>query len=93
MDDDLLFDNKIYINESSPITKTYYDYLMNSDIMYEYLKTHNTKENWYLIFNNKVAKQVVFNLFDQPIPKLDSEGFWSYDKKEKWVMFSFDGSN
>ena len=87
-----LFNNKIFINDKSPITKMYYDYLMNSEIMYEYLKTHNSKENWFLVFNNKVAKQVVSNLFEQPIKKLNSNGFWYFDRKEKWIMIKYEGS-
>ena len=95
-DSNFLFNNKIYINNDSPITKMYYDLLTNSPIFFNFLKTHKSKEAWYEIYNEDVKKQTVANIFENPAFHLQLSGsdFWQINRKEKWIKINInDGNN
>ena len=90
---DLLFNSKIIIDENSPITKTYYDLLTNSEAIFNFLKLHNSKEEWFEIYNQQVKRQVVSNIFNNPAKKLKAEGFWYVNKKQKYIEMRVNGTH
>ncbi|MGL4951673.1 MAG: HNH endonuclease [Mycoplasma sp.] len=89
----LLFNNDIWLDFSSPIIKTYYDILTNSEVVFEFLKTQKSKELWYQKFDDRIKKSVVSNIFEMPASKLKSTGFWFVDKKNKTIRMEYDFKN
>lgn len=93
-DINLLFNNKIIIDKNSSITKTYYDILINSEVMYEFFNNeHHLKENWLLIYNDRVKQQVVSNIFENPAQHLKVDNFFIVDRKNKTIEIKTNGSD
>ncbi len=86
-DINLLFNHPILIDKNSPITKTYYDLLTNSEVMFEFFKEeHRNKSEWCtLIYNEKVKSEVVKNIFDNPAQHLRVNDFFIVNKKNKTI--------
>lgn len=93
INDKFLFNQAIKIDKNYELLKTYYDLLTNCKVIYDFIITKSKhKQNWGLIYNEQVSKEIVQNILDNPAEHLVCD-FFQFNRKEKTITLSIDDSH